>query len=330
MTIDPDTFLTTVYATVDDFCAQHPGPLRPGPKPVMGDSEVLTVMLLKAWYGTSERGALAWVQARFPAAFPHLLTPSAFNRRARALAFEMAQLLHELSGHLTIGDDVYEILDGLPIPVATTERGQRRRCLLPEAADIGRGGTGKGWYYGVSLLGCVSAAGVITGFVTAPANDAERWQASALISWRHDPTAVPMDVEAITPPRGHGRTLTGPVGHQLSPTTAGETVAGVYLADRGFAGTEWQQVWRRRYGATVIAPETLEPEDRHWFHHARQRIETVFAVLTDVLHIKHPRVRTEAGLITRIVSACTAFNLGIFINRRFDRPDLAHGTLFRA
>lgn len=47
MDVDVDTFLTTVYVTVDDFCAAHPAPIRPGPKPVMSDSEVLTILLLK-------------------------------------------------------------------------------------------------------------------------------------------------------------------------------------------------------------------------------------------------------------------------------------------
>lgn len=329
MAIDADTFLTTVYATVDDFCARHPGPVRPGPRPKMRDSEVLTLMLLKPWHGTSERGMLAWIEQTYHAAFPVLVTPSAFNRRARDLAGVMGQLMLELAQQLKVWEDDYEILDGLPIPVATPARGQRRRCFLPEEADIGRGGTGKAWYYGVSLLGCVSASGVMTGFVTAPANDAERWEASALLSWRDDPTAVPMGIEAITHHTAHGRTLVGPVGNQLSPTTAGEAVTGVYLADRGFSGAEWQTVWRDRYHAEVITPDDLALQDRHWFHHARQCIETVNAVLTEVLHIKHPRARTEHGLITRIVSACTALNLGIFINRLYHRPDLALGTLFR-
>jgi hypothetical protein len=48
-----------------------------------------------------------------------------------------------------------------------------------------------------------------------------------------------------------------------------------------------------------------------------------------VLHITFPRARTEAGLITRILCACTALNLGILIKRRSGRPDLALGTLFR-
>lgn len=329
MNIDADTFLTTVYVTVDEFCATHLPPIRRGPHPVMSDSEVLTLLVIKPWHGTSERGVLAWINQSYAAYFPRVLTPSAFNRRARSLAPLMDMLLFALAEKLSVWEEAYEIIDGLPIPVASTGRGRRRRCFTPEEANIGRGGVGKDWYYGVSLLGCVTASGVMTGFVTSPANSAERWSATALMSWRSNPMAVPMGIEATASARRHSRQITGPVGHQLSPMTAGEAVTGVYLADKGFSGAEWQHAWRTRYGATVVTPDQVEPHARHWFHDARQRIETVFATLTEVLHIKHPRSRTEEGLRTHLVSVCTALNLGIYINRMYARADLALGTLFR-
>lgn len=329
MEIDPDTFLTTVYVTVDEFCADHRPPVHPGPKPVMSDSEILTILLLKAWYGTSERGVLAWIAQTYAAYFPHLITPSAFHRRARALAPIMGTLVHALAARLAVWNEPYEILDGLPIPLASPQRGQRRRCFDQDEAEIGRS-SGTTWYYGVSLLGCVTASGVITGFVTVPANCSERWAAHALISWRADATAVPVEIEVAARARRHSRQIAGPVGHQLSPLTAGEQVTGVYLADQGFTGPLWHETWQTRCGATVITADRVAPHDRHWFHDARQRIETVFAVLTTVLHIKHPRARSEQGLIAHLVGACAALNLGIYINRMFGRRDLQHGTLFRA
>lgn len=329
MDINTDTFLTTVYVIVDDFCSRHLPPLRSGPRPVMSDSEVLTILLLKAWHGQSERGALAWIQQTYAASFPHLLSPSGFNRRAHALAPLMARLLCDLAQTLRAWEEAYEIIDGLPIPLASQGRGERRRCFDQDEAAMGRGGTGKGWYYGVSMLQCITASGVITGFVTSPANSAERWAANALFSWRADPTVPPVDIEQTTQTRKPSHRLVGPRGHQLSPTTAGERVTGIYLADRGFTGVEFHRTWRTRCGATVITPDVLAPQDRHWFHDARQRIETVFAVLTTVLHVKYPRVRSEQGLMTHLVSACAALNIGIYINRMYGRHDLQHGTLFR-
>lgn len=329
MILDADTFLTTVYVTVDDFCSAHPRPIHPGRHPIMSDSEVLTVLLLKPWHGTSERGVLAWISQSYAAYFPTMLTPSAFNRRARALASKMSDLFLVLAEQLKVWEEAYEIIDGLPIPVASPRRGRRRRCFTQDEADIGRGGVGKDWFYGVSMLACVSASGVMTGFVTTPANGSERWAANALISWRANPTVVPVEIELSATAREHSRQIVGSRGHLLSPTTAGETVTGVYLADQGFRGASWQETWRTRCGATVITQDHVTAEDRHWFHDARQRIETVFATLTDVLHIKYPRARSEQGLITHLVSVCTALNLGIYINRIYGRDDLRLGTLFR-
>lgn len=329
MDINADTFLTTVYVTVDDFCSRHLPPLRSGPKPSMSDSEVLTILLLKAWHGSSERGALAWIAQTYGACFPKLLSPSAFNRRARALAPLMTRLLHDLAAQLKVWEEPYEIIDGLPIPLASPPRGQHRRCFDQDEADIGRSSSGKDWYYGVSLLDCVTASGVITGFVTAPAKSGERWAATALFSWRADPAVPPIEIEQTAKTRRRSHRPVGPLGHHLSPTTAGDVVTGIYLADRNFTGDAWQDAWRTLCGATVITQDQISSMYLHWFHDARQRIETVFAVLTSVLHIKYPRVRSEQGLIMHLVSACTALNLGIYTNRMYGRRDLQHGTLFR-
>lgn len=329
MDIDPDTFLTTVYAEIDAVCQAHPPAPRRGPHHRMSDSEVLTLMVLGHWHGTSERGMLAWIQATYAAYFPVVLSPSAFNRRARRLATRMAALMHHLARQLKVWEEWFEIVDGLAVPVAQRVRGQRHKCFLPEEAGIGCGGAGKAMYYGVSLLVCVTGSGVITGCVTSPANNAERWALGDLLAWRQDPTAIPLGVEAIASAARHGRTLVGPVGHRLSPTTAGEVVTGVYLADRGFTGADWAALWTEAYHAEVITQDHLPTPVIHWFQDARQRIETVNGVLTDVLHVRFPRARTEHGLITRLVGKCAAVNLGILINRLYQRPDLAHGTLFR-
>lgn len=329
MVIDVDTFLTTVYATVDDFCQAHPSPIRPGPKPVMSDSEVLTIQLLKAWHGTSQRGALAWIAQSYHAWFPTLLTPGAFNCRARALTPTMAQLLFTLARKMEVWHDTFEIIDGLAIPLAEPQRGQKRKCFTEDEAGIGRGGVGKDWYYGVALVGCVSDSGILTGFVTAPAENNEHWLAHDLLSWRADPTAIPVAVELEANAKRHHRQITGPTGHHLSPTTAGEMVTGVYLADKGFRGAIWRETWETQCGATVITSAGPHRRDRRLFHRARRRIESVFSVLIGVLHIRHPQSRTEEGVITHLVATCTALNLGIYLNRSFNRPDLALGTLFR-
>jgi hypothetical protein len=325
MDVDLDTFLTEVYVAVDTWCVQHPLPPRRGPRERLSRSEVLTLELVGHWRGTSERGLLAYAATYLRPWFPRLLSPSAFNRRARQLTDQVIALMHDLALQLRIWEDAYEIVDGLPVPLAQRVRGQCRACFPDTAATVGRGGPGKVFFYGVSVLLSVSASGVITGFVMAPANMAERWLLEALLTWRADPSAVPLDGGALPAP-GHGRSRLGPDGERIGPATAGVRLHDVYLADQGFAGA----AWREGLGATVWTHDQLPGELRHWFHHARQTVETVIAQLTETLHIKFPRARTVWGLLTRIAAKCAALNLGILLNRRYHRPDLALGTLFRA
>ncbi|MCI0881051.1 MAG: hypothetical protein J4O05_02985, partial [Chloroflexi bacterium] len=52
--MDPDTFLTAVYVIVDDLCQAKSGEVRPkrrGRKPVLSESEVITLALLSRWHG---------------------------------------------------------------------------------------------------------------------------------------------------------------------------------------------------------------------------------------------------------------------------------------
>ena len=48
--IDVDTFLTTLYVTVDDFCQSHlPEKSQPGPEASLSPSEVVTLALFAQW-----------------------------------------------------------------------------------------------------------------------------------------------------------------------------------------------------------------------------------------------------------------------------------------
>ena len=62
MPMDLDTFLVALYTIVDDWYQQHMAgakPVRPGPRPVVSDSEVLTLALCGQWGGRSERAFYA-------------------------------------------------------------------------------------------------------------------------------------------------------------------------------------------------------------------------------------------------------------------------------
>lgn len=329
MDVDLDTFLTTVYVDIDTWWATEPAPApHPGPRPKLSDVEVLTLMMVGQFRGQSERALLRWADAQLRAWFPVQLSQSAFNRRARSLALAAAHLVTALAARLDVACDAYEVVDTVPVPVAHRCRGDRHACFMPDEASVGRGGVGKAYYYGVSLLLSVAASGPITGLVIAPAHVQERWGLSALLSWRADPTRALMTEAALASRNRWHRSYVGPSGYLTCPATVGVPVSGTYLADRGFAGRVWHAHWHEDLTATVWTPDRVARPVRHWFHHARQVVETINGALTEVLHLKFPKARTYAGLITRIVAKCAALNLGILLNRHYDRPDLALGTLF--
>lgn len=97
--MDPDTFLTAVYVIVDDLCQAKSGEVRPkrrGRKPVLSESEVITLALLSQWHGRgSERAFLRFAARHWRSYFP-LLGQSGFNKRVRALRSRIAELALEV------------------------------------------------------------------------------------------------------------------------------------------------------------------------------------------------------------------------------------------
>jgi hypothetical protein len=336
MDLDLDTFLVALYTHVDDLyqeqIAAHK-PHRPGRHPTVSDSEVLTLMLLTHWLRCSQRAMLRYAAQHWRAYFPQLLDQSAFNRRARDLQGVLLYLLSCVAETLSAAQSPYQVLDGVPVPLARRCRGERRHLFGLEAA-IGRGGSDHEWYYGCQLLLAVTADGVITGFQLAPANTAAQWLAEALLCWRVDPQATPWGPEAFPPSHKRGGRRRGPTGPIHPRCAAGQPSSVPYLADDGFRGTVWRQHWAADYGACVLIPADIQGADLHaakrqqagW----RQIIEIVHAALDNVFALPFPQAKTVWGLVTRIAAKLLAFNLGVWLNRWFGRSDLALATLFNS
>ena len=89
--LDVDTFLTTLYVTVDvyvavdDFCHSHPPKKRPGPQASLSESEVITLTIFARWSRfASERDFYRYAQTNLLDAFPTLPSRSQFNRLVRS------------------------------------------------------------------------------------------------------------------------------------------------------------------------------------------------------------------------------------------------------
>ena len=333
MTVDLDTFLVTLYTTVDDLYEEHFAPLkpkRPGRRPELADSEVLTLAICAQWFGTSERAFLRYASAHWRRYFPRLLSQSAYHRRVKDVSGVLVHLIPLVSQVLGAQDAPYQALDNVAVPLMRRCRGQRRRLFGCEAT-IGRGGSDKDWYYGCKLLLAVTPAGVITGFLLAPASTEDRWTGEAFFCWRNEPQAFPQDPRVL-PRRRNGLRYVGPTGPLWPRAGVGATSDAPYMADNGFSGAWWQTRWRQEYGACVLTPKNYAGANAH--HSKRQHagwkqvVETVNGQLENVLGLHFPRARSKAGLLCRVAAKLAAVNLGILLNRLFGRPNLALATLF--
>jgi hypothetical protein len=142
--VDVDTFLTTLYVMIDDFCQSHPPKRRPGPKASLSESEVATLAIFARWdrFG-SERDFYRYARSCLREAFPTLPDRSQFNRLVRSHIGLIEDLISHLVTLLGVRERPYEALDSSAMPVRDAKR--RGAGWLAGYADVGWSNS-LGWY----------------------------------------------------------------------------------------------------------------------------------------------------------------------------------------
>jgi hypothetical protein len=218
--LDVDTFLTTLYVIVDDFCQsrlQKERP-RPGSDTSLSPSEVITLAIFARWsrFG-SERDFYRYASGHLRDAFPTLPVRSQFNRLVRS----HAELIEAFGLHLAALLDTqkcpYEALDSSAMPVRNAKR--RGHGWLAGYADIGWSNS-LGWYEGFCLLAAVDPTGVITGFCFGAASTADQQLAETFFAVRAQPNPRLISVGSIS--------------------------SGPYITDKSFEGAENRRRWLER------------------------------------------------------------------------------------
>ncbi len=144
------------------------------------------------------------------------------------------------------------------------------------------------WVYGFKVALVVDPEGIITAFGLAPAASDER-----------------------------------PIGDAL---LASDRHGAYYLADKGFAGIEWERLWMEIYGALVAATpkdnsrRAWSKADRRWASGKRQIIEGVIYQLKDFFSMERHRAKTLGGLLTRVAAKVAAYTCAQRINDSLGRP----------
>jgi hypothetical protein len=330
-TLDLDTFLVGLYTITDDlYKATYPvTQTKPGAKPIMSDSEVITLALCTQWLKWPERKVINYVKNHWQSYFPFLLSQSAYHKRFIALAKRLVCLVPRVETEISHFISHYEVFDCVPVPLMKRCRGERTRLFKPQIANIGRGGSDMEWYYGVKLGLAASSGGLVTGFILAPARTSDRWPAEYLFYYRHQRQGRLARAEDL---RYRGKQRRGPGGAIWPKQGSGQNQPELYLTDRGFNGAWWSEHWQSQHQALVLNPDSYQGPDaselRHLHSSFRQVIEQVNEHLSDDLGLNRIGARSPLGLLARVAAKLLAFNIGVWLSQIFKRPTFALSTLF--
>ena len=303
--VDVDTFLTTLYVTVDEFCHSHPPRRRPGPQASLSQSEIITLTIFARWSRfTSERDFYRYAQTNLLDAFPTLPSRSQFNRLVRSCTQLIEAFFLHLVSLLEVRKCPYEALDSSAMPIRDCKR--RGHGWLAGDADIGWSNS-IGWYEGFSLLTSVDPTGVISGFCFGAASTADQQMAETFFAMRAYPNERLISV--------------------------GSATSGPYMADKGFEGAENHLKWLHHYGARVIHPPKRNSKKawskrlRRWVASIRQIVESTYDKLFNTFGLWRERPHKLQGLRARLAARMALHNFCIWLNDKLGRPRLAFADL---
>jgi hypothetical protein len=278
---DLDALLISLYVLVDDLL---PARRRRFGRPVrISDSEVICLAVAQVLLDCpNERRFLRLARQRLGHLFPYIPGQSGFNKRLRQLAPQLVEAITLLAKLSPSFCDRLRLLDSTPVPCAASRETVRRSAL----AGIGGYGYCRShsrWFWGFRLYLLCSPDGLPVGFELAAANAPERVVAAELLE----------------------RVLTG-----------GEIV----LADKGFAGAEFEQHVNALGGRLLRPDRKNEPARYGNLGGVRQWIESTFDTLKDQLSLERHGGRTLAGLISRIARRLLALTAAILHNWQLGTP----------
>jgi hypothetical protein len=283
MDADLDTLCTVVYCTADDLLPERAGNARRR----VTDAEVVTLCVAQAIMGIpSDRRFLRVAGKRLAHLFPQLPAQPGYFKRRRRLADTIEWLLGVFASQSPGFHDDLLLIDSTPIECARS-RETAKRSQLGDAADYGWCTSHSRFFWGFRLHAIFAADGTP--------------RALALTSPKRDEREVGLQLLART--RRHG-------GEML-------------LADKGYAGRDFARKVSELQ-ATIIRPRRKD-EPGHGPHLApiRQRIESIFWTLKDLLTLERHGARTLPGIRERILQRFLCLTACIVLNHQLGRPSRA-------
>lgn len=255
------------------------------------DAEVVTLAVAQAMMNvSSDREFLALARWRLGHLIPKLPGQPGYWKRRQRLT-ETIDWLTAMFAHDSPGfRDSMVLIDSTPVECGRSVETSRRSALAPACAHHYSRSHSR-WFWGMRLHLLAAPDGTPRAVILASADQKER------------------DVALRLMERGlHG----------------GELV----IADKGYAGKEFEATVTTRFGATILRPRRAdEPGRGPHLAPIRQCIESIFWTLKDRLGLERHNARTLHGLRTRIAAKLLALAAGVWLNHYLGRPTRAFAAL---
>jgi len=286
MLISIELLFLVTYVLVDDWYQRNGQSLvqrTVGDTPTFSDSEMLTLMLAIDFFEfTSERRYVAFVRANYLGLFPHLLTQSQYNRRARQLGYVLNALRQDWARELGVQWENHFLLDTTPV-IAVGYRRNKHHSDFLGSADYGYCAARRMKYFGYKLVMLTTLAGTPYAFDLVPANTDERDAADEILG--------------TLPPDSH------------------------IWSDKGFIGAEWQAQWAENSTHIWTTKRENQcqqnpPEFDRLLNRIRERIEGAFDILKEGgRSVEHTLAHTIEGLCTRIIAKISSVTFRLYLRR---------------
>lgn len=287
MHADLDTLCITVYVMADDLLPKKPFNHRRK----LSDPEIVTLSVAQAIMGIPSDERFARIAPkRLGHLFPRLTGRSGFHKRRDRLADTIEMLISGFARRSPGWEDDLLLVDSTPVECArsreTVKRGGQSSLggALADAADYGYCASHSRFFWGFRLHGLFALDGT--------------------------PRAL-----SLTSPKASEREVC--LGLLERVERAGPVTV---IGDKGYAGREFEEA-AADLDALIVRPRRKD-ESGKGPHLApiRQRIESIFQTLKDILTLEQHGARTLKGIRTRLSCRFVALAAVISLNHQLSLP----------
>ena len=247
------------------------------------DAELITLCVAQAIMGIpSDERFLATARKRLGHLFPKLPKRPGYHKRRLRLADRIEGLIDVFARECPGYHDPVVLLDSTPVECGRS-RETVERSALADACGYGYCRSHSRYFWGMRLNGCFGLDGAPRGAVLWAADRPEREVARELLP----------------------RVVKG-----------GEAV----VCDKGYASAELEAEVAE-LGALIVRPARRdEPQNGVRLAAIRQRIESVYQTLKDILTLERHGARTLENLRVRIAQRLLALAASVYVNHWLGRP----------